>query len=84
MRAKEFITEYAISSKPVIAITNPCTKCNGVGNIATNERTQTCPLCSGTGSMPENPDDVDLQQGYSSDADQMMNTADTLWAVGKF
>lgn len=84
MRAKEFIIEYAVSAIPAISVSNPCSKCGGAGNITDGEKTQTCPICSGTGSEPENPEDSDPQQGYASDSDGKMNQADTLWAVGKF
>lgn len=84
MRAEEFIAEYATANKPHFAVTEPCTGCDGTGNISTQNKTQTCPLCSGTGSMLEVPNDSEIMHGYQSDLDHMKNRPQTLWAAGKF
>jgi DnaJ-class molecular chaperone len=82
MRAKEFITEYAIVGKPTFKINPTCPECKGSGNTDAGDSTQTCPSCKGVGSQQLTQDSP--QSGYASDADASMNSPDTLWAAGKF
>ena len=84
MRAKEFIVEYATANKPHFAVTDPCSDCEGTGNISIQNGTQTCPTCSGSGSIVEIPKDEVISQGYPSDLDHMNSRPATLWAAGKF
>jgi len=79
MRAKEFITEYAIISKPDFkSVSAPCPDCKGTGNVDKDGVNQTCPTCKGVGSHSEK------QSNYASDTDYQMKQPDTLWAAGKF
>lgn len=79
MRAKEFIIEYAIVSKPDFkSVSTPCTDCHGTGNVDKDGSNQTCPICKGVGTQN------DVQPNYASDMDYQMNQPDGLHAAGKF